>query len=94
MAQSCTVVQADPNSLKDAINALAATSEITWITKTKSAGKFLVIADNAAPAGQQSQVIVGDPASLAAALNVIASTKTIDLVINTFSAAHYLVVYR
>ena len=94
MAQSCIVIQADPNSLKDAINTLATTAEITWITKTKSAGKFLVISDDAASVGQQSQVIVGDPASLAAALNVIAASYTIDLVINTFSAAHYLVVYR
>ena len=95
MAQVCTVIQADPNTLAAELNILASTEEILHVVKTKSAGKFLVISDNAASTSQVAAVIVGDPDKLSAELAaVIALPATIDLVSDTFSAAHYVVVYK
>lgn len=94
MAQVCQVIQADPNTLKAELDALAATNEILHVVKTKSSGKFLVISDNAGSMAQVAEVITGDPDKLADDLTTIAGTNTIDIVANTFSAAHYVVVYR
>jgi hypothetical protein len=94
MAQVCTVIQADPNSLKTALDTLAASNEIQIVLKTKSSGKFLVIYDDTATASQSVTVIVGDPDKLASEITTIASTDTIDLVSSTFSASQYVVVSR
>lgn len=93
MAQVCTVIQADPNTFKAELETLAAANEIKLITKTKSAGKFLVIYDDAGTTGQLVEVIVGDPDLLSGSLTTIAATFTINIVSDTFSAAHYIVVY-
>lgn len=92
--QISDVIQADPWKLAVDLNGLAAANEIQTITKTFSAGKFVVIYDNAAPTGQVAEVLVGDPEALAAALTVIAASFTVEMLIPTFSAAHYVVVYK
>jgi hypothetical protein len=93
MAQTCTVIQADPTSLVEALVALAATEEIQLVQKTSSAGKFLVISE-APSTGQQLAVVVGDPDKLKDDINFFISIYgvSIDLVIPTFSAAHYVVI--
>lgn len=94
MAQVSSVIQADPNSLAAALNTLAATDEIQIIQKTTSAGKFVVVSDDAAPTGQVAVVIAGDPEKLASEIqDLIDASNTINLVVQTFSAAHYVVVY-
>lgn len=91
MAQSCTVIQADPNSLALALSALS--QEILIVEKTSSSGKFLVLSETA-PTGQSFVVITGDPDKLASDLNaLILAGNSIDLIIPTFSASHYVVVY-
>jgi len=45
MAQITRVIQADPDSLAAQLNVLVATESIEIITKTTSAGKFIVISD-------------------------------------------------
>lgn len=95
MAQVSSVIQADPNTFADELNTLAATNEIQIITKTKSAGKFLVISDDAASTGQVAVVISGDPQKLADDIaDIIALPATVEIVSETFSAAHYIVVYK
>jgi nitrate reductase NapAB chaperone NapD len=95
MAQVSRVIQADPNTLASELNTLAATEEIQIITKTKSAGKFIVISDDAAPTGQAAVVVAGDPQKLVDELtSLIALPATIYVVASTFSAAHYVVVYK
>jgi hypothetical protein len=91
MAQTCTVIQADPNTLATALAALS--SGVSIVEKTTSAGKFLVIEDTTV-ASQTFVVIAGDPDKLAADLTALVSGgATIDLIIPTFSASHYVVAY-
>ncbi len=90
MAQSCTVIQADPDSLALALAAL--NEEVLLVEKTVSAGKFLVVSQTPSTS-QTFTVIAGDPDKLADEINtMIGGGSTIDLVISTFSAAHYVVV--
>ena len=92
MAQSCTVIQADPWTLASALQALGTT--ILVVEKTTSAGKFIVISDSA-PSTQTFTVISGDPDKLASDINaIISGGSSIDLIIPTFSASHYVVVSR
>lgn len=94
MAQVTRVIQADPWTFAASLNTLAATEQIQIIEKTASAGKFLVISDNAAPTGQTAVVISGDPQKLSDEINaIIALPATVEIVTPTFSAAHYVVVY-
>lgn len=91
MAQSCTVIQADPWSLAEALAAIPA--NVVIIEKSTSAGKFIVVTDDSAD-DQEYTVIVGDPDKLATELNAIITLgKDIIWVAPTFSAAHYLVVH-
>lgn len=94
MSQVCTVIQADPWNLRDSLISLASTNEVQIVTKTYSAGKFIVVSEDAAPAGQTVVVIAGDPETVRDEINVLAASFTIDLVAQTFSASHYVVVYR
>lgn len=95
MAQVCQVIQADPDTLAAELNTLASTNEIIHVVKTKSAGKFLVISDDAGSTSQIASVITGDPDKLVDDLDaIIATPYTIDLVVETFSAAHYVAVYK
>jgi hypothetical protein len=90
MAQLCTVIQADPQTLVTALSALAGTIQV--VEKTTSAGKFLVVYDDAAST-QSITVISGDPDKLASSLNtIIGGGDLIELIIPTFSASHYVVV--
>jgi nitrate reductase NapAB chaperone NapD len=91
MAQVCTVIQADPQSLADALTAL--NSEVLIIEKTSSAGKFLVI--HQSPSTSQTfEVIMGDPAKLADSLQtIITGGATVNIVCPTFSASHYVIGY-
>lgn len=94
MAQVTTVMKGDPNSLKDLLNTLAATNEIQIITKTKSAGSFVVVYDDAGGIGQTVEVLRGDPYDLVNAMNaLITGGADITILQSTFSAAYYLVVY-
>lgn len=91
MAQTSSVIQADPQSLADALTALAA--EVTIVEKTTSAGKFLVVSQSPSTS-QTFEVISGDPSALSDAINaLIGGGATIDLIIPTFSASHYVVAY-
>jgi len=95
MAQVSQVILGDPWLLKSTLTTLASTNELEIVQKTYSAGSFIVVSDDAAPAGQTVEVIAGDSATLSAAINtLIGLGNTIDLVCQTFSAAHYIVVYR
>ena len=95
MAQVTRVIQADPWKLQDELIALAATEEIQIVTKTYSAGKFLVVSDNAGGTGQQVGLTVGDPDKLASEINdLIALPSVVEIVEKTFSGAHYIVVYK
>lgn len=90
MAQQCTVIQGDPESLKTQLIALAGTIQV--VEKTTSAGKFIVIYDTT-PLAQNFTVVTGDPQKLSSEINaIIAGGDLIDLVIPTFSSSHYLVV--
>ena len=94
MAQVTRVIQADPWTLASTLTTLAATEELQIITKTGSAGKFLVISDDAASTGQTAVVIAGDPQKLSDEIAaIIALPATVDIVTPTFSASHYVVVY-
>ena len=90
MAQVSTVIQADPQSLADALDALNA--EVLIVEKTTSAGKFIVIYQ--APSTSQTfTVIAGDPEKLSDEINdIIGGGDDVTLVIPTFSASHYVVV--
>lgn len=92
MAQVCSVIQADPNTLATSLAAL--NREVLLVQKTSSAGKFIVISE--APAVSQTfTVISGDPDKLASDMAaIVLGGDTIDLVIPTFSASHYVVVSR
>lgn len=90
MAQVCSVIQADPWSLAEELQALG--EEIQIVEKTTSAGKFLVVSESPS-ASQSFEVIAGDPSTLAQQINALGATS-IDLIISTFSSAHYVVVYR
>lgn len=91
MAQTCTVIQADPNSLALALAAL--NRKVTIVEKTSSSGKFIVISD-APSTGQTFVVITGDPAKLSLDIStLIDNGHTIDFVASTFSASHYVVGY-
>ena len=92
MAQVTRVIQADPWTFADQLNVLAATEKIQIIEKTSSAGKFIVISDDAAPTGQTAVVISGDPQKLSDEITALSATS-IDVLSATFSAAHYIVVY-
>lgn len=95
MAQVCQVIQADPDTLAAELTTLAATNEIKLIVKTKSAGKFLVVSDDAGSTAQIISVISGDPEKLADELDaIIATPYTLEIVSETFSAAHYVAVYK
>lgn len=96
MAQVSRVIQADPQTLAGSLQSIAATEQIQIITKTKSAGKFIVVSDPAGILGQSVQVIVGDPQALADGITAILAgpATVIDVVSETFSAAYYIVVYR
>jgi hypothetical protein len=92
MAQTCTVIQADPWTLATQLASLARTIQI--VEKTSSAGKFLIVSDTPATS-QIFLVITGDPAKLASSIQTLIGTgKIIDIIIPTFSASHYVVVYR
>ena len=91
MAQTSTVIQADPTSLATALTAL--NRKVLIVEKTASSGKFLVISDTPST-GQIFQVISGDPETLASKISIlIAGGKTINIIAPTFSAAHYVVGY-
>ena len=91
MAQICTVIQADPNSLALALAAL--NKEVSIVEKTASAGKFLVVSQLPST-GQTFEVIAGDPDTLAASIAaLITGGSVINFVAPTFSASHYVVGY-
>lgn len=91
MAQVSRVIQADPNSLAAALNAL--NEEVIMVEKTASNGKFLVISKTP-DIGQTFQVIAGDPDKLADSLTtLIGGGSVIAFIAPTFSAAHYVVGY-
>jgi hypothetical protein len=91
MAQICTVIQADPDSLALALAAL--NKEVSIVEKTASAGKFLVISE-APSTGQTFEVIAGDPDTLASSIAaLITGGSVINFVAPTFSASHYVVGY-
>ena len=91
MAQTCTVIQADPNSLALALAALG--KNVSIVEKTSSSGKFIVVSE-APSTGQTFIVITGDPAKLALDISaLIVGGHTIDFVAPTFSASHYVVGY-
>lgn len=90
MAQSCIVIQGDPESLKSQLIALAGNIQI--VEKTTSAGKFVIVYDTI-PVTQNFTVIQGDPQKLSSDINgIIAGGDIISLIIPTFSSSHYLVV--
>ena len=91
MAQSCTVIQADPWTLASELGSAGA--GVAIVEKTSSAGKFLVVLDSAI-SGQTFEVIAGDPDKLAAELTtLVGGGSVINLIIPTFSASHYVVAY-
>jgi phosphodiesterase/alkaline phosphatase D-like protein len=91
MAQVCTVIQADPQSLATALAAL--NSEVLIVEKTSSAGKFLIVHQSPST-GQTYSVIAGDPAKLAGELQTLATGgATVNFVAATFSASHYVIGY-
>jgi hypothetical protein len=90
MAQVAQVIQADPNSLAAALQAL--NREVLIVEKTSSAGKFLVVSESPSTS-QTFTVITGDPEKLANSVAaLVTSGDTINLIIPTFSASHYVVV--
>ena len=90
MAQQCTVIQGDPESLKTQLIALAGNIQV--VEKTTSAGKFVVVYDTI-PVTQNFTVIQGDPQKLSSDINgIIAGGDIISLIIPTFSSSYYLVV--
>jgi hypothetical protein len=91
MAQNCTIIQADPWSLADALFALS--EEVLIVEKTSSSGKFLVISQ-APSTGQIFNVVVGDPEKISNEVNTILGSFDVDLIIPTFSASHYIVVSK
>lgn len=91
MAQTCTVIQADPWTLATQLNAI--TDGIAIVEKTTSAGKFLVVQDSTITP-QTFVVIAGDPDKLASEITtLIGLGNDVSLVISTFSASHYVVAY-
>lgn len=91
MAQTCTVIQADPKSLALALAALG--KNVSIVEKTSSSGKFLVVSQ-APSTGQTFIVITGDPDKLASDIDALtAGGHTISFVAPTFSASHYVVGY-
>jgi len=92
MAQTCRVIQADPNTLAAELTAL--NEDVTVVEKTSSAGKFIVVSE-APSSGQTFVVIAGDPDTLSGGVNaLITGGANIDLIVPTFSASHYVVVYK
>lgn len=91
MAQSCTIIQADPWTLASELGSIG--SGVSIVEKTSSAGKFLVILDSAI-SGQTFEVITGDPDKLASDVAaLVGAGSVINLIIPTFSASHYVVAY-
>jgi hypothetical protein len=91
MAQTCTVIQADPWTLASELSSIG--SGVAIVEKTSSAGKFLVVLDSAI-SGQTFEVITGDPDKLVSDLTaLVGAGSVIDLIIPTFSASHYVVAY-
>jgi nitrate reductase NapAB chaperone NapD len=92
MAQVCSVIQADPNTLATSLAAL--NREVLLVQKTSSAGKFIVISE-APSTSQVFAVISGDPEKLVLDLAAIVTAgRAIELVIPTFSASQYVVVSK
>lgn len=91
MAQVCTVIQADPDSLAAALAAL--NKEVLLVEKTASNGKFLIISQSPST-GQTFSVIAGDPDMLATSLStLVGGGSVIGFVSSTFSSAHYVIGY-
>jgi len=90
MAQVCTVIQGDPQSLVSQL--LNLNGNVLIVEKTTSAGKFIVIYDTIY-ANQTFTIVSGDPQKLSSDIAaLITSGKVIDLIASTFSASQYLVV--
>jgi hypothetical protein len=92
MAQQCTVIQGDPQTLATSLQALA--GNVLIVEKSSSSGKFIVIYDTQ-PEAQNFQVIMGDPEKVASEINALTLSGADPLlIISTFSASHYVVVSR
>jgi hypothetical protein len=84
----------DPATLAAILNTLAATNEVQIVTKSRSAGSFIIVSDNAAPTGQTAEVLKGDPATISTLLAaLIGGGATIEILVTTFSGGYYVVVY-
>lgn len=94
MAQVSSVIQGDPWKLASDLNTLAASNAIQIISKTYSAGKFIVVRDNGGSSGQTAVVVSGDPDYVKTQIDtLIAGGAIIEIVTQTFSSAYYVVVY-
>jgi len=90
MAQVCTIIQADPDTL--AVELAALNAEVLILEKTSSAGKFIVIHQTPSTS-QNFAVVAGDPDTISLAIGaIVTGGDTVQIVSPTFSASKYLVV--
>ena len=94
MAQVAVVIKGDPVTVAAAIDTLCSTNTVVEVTKTFSAGSFLVVSDNAAADGQTCVVVKGDPATVAAEVQALISGSTTAILTETFSKGSYILVYN
>ena len=93
MAQIVVVLKGDPENIVSQLNTLALANEIQFITKTKSAGQYLVGYETISTS-QSVVALKGDPESISDKLQTILLTEVVDVFSKTFSNSVYIVVKR
>lgn len=93
MAQTVVVLKGDPDNIVSQLNTLAAANEIQFVTKTKSAGQYLVGYENT-PTSQSVVALKGDPEFISDQLQTILLAEVVDVFSKTFSNSVYIVVKK
>lgn len=93
MAQIATVLKGDPQSVADALDALAASNTIEIVEKSFSNGEYIIVYEDTIGISQSVVTVKGDPTSVAGIVAGLTGASTKVLLSETFSFGSYILVH-